>query len=52
LTPVFAGSSPSCTPNARVAVGVEDGLGPAKTGGNMGMSLSAFKGGIVTFVWN
>lgn len=38
--------------DARVAFGVQDGLEPAQTGVNMVMSLSAFKGGIVTFVWN
>jgi len=37
--------------NARVAFGEQDWLDPSKTGVNMVMSLSAFKGGIVPFVW-
>jgi hypothetical protein len=49
----FGGSSCANFPSyARVPFGLQDGTEPAQGSVPMVMSLSAFRGGIVTFVWH
>jgi len=49
----FGGQSCANFPShARVPFGLQDGREPAQSSVPMVMSLGAFKGGIVTFVWN